>query len=149
MGGLELVGRELAGDPSDVEVDVVRGRREVDLDSDDVEPDEEAADLDPGKVGGRAVAEEPHDAGLKVGEVLVVGVAEALEVDGKAAVGGEGEGGDAGGEHPRWQAVAQEDLGERRVLVRRGQRRRGLLHRGGGARAGEEEEEEEEGRRHS
>ncbi len=149
MGGLELVGGELAGDPADVEVDVARGRREVDLDADDVEPDEEAADLDPGEAGEGAVAEDPSDAGLEVGEVLVVGVAGPPEVDGEAAVGGEGEGGDAGGEQPRRQAVAREDLGERRVLVRRrggGGRRRGLRRRGGAAE--EEEEEEEEGRRH-
>lgn len=141
MEGLEVAGGELAGDPSDVEVDEARGRGQVDLDADDVEPDEEAADLDAREVGEGAVAEDAGDAGLEVGEVLEVDVAGPREVDGEAAVVGEGEGGHGGGEDARGEAVEREELVEGRVLVRRRRRwGRGLRHRGA---TGDEEEKRE------
>ena len=80
MDGLEVGGGQPARDPPDVEVDVARRRGQVDLDADDVEPDEEAADLDALEVGEGAVAEHPRDAGREVGEVLEVDVAGPSEV---------------------------------------------------------------------
>lgn len=147
MERLEVRGGELARDPPDVEVDVARRRGQVDLDADDVEPDEEAADLDALEVGEGAVAENPRDVGLEVGEVLEVYVAGPREVDGEAAVAGEREGGDGRGEDARGQAVLREELGEGRRRRwrrrRRGGRGRRLRRRRGDA-GGEEERQEEE-----
>jgi hypothetical protein len=131
--GLEVGGGELARDPPDVEVHVSRGRGQVDLDADDVEPDEEAADLDAREVREGAVAEHPRDAGLEVGEVFEVYVAGAGQIDDEATVGGEREEGDGGGEDARGQAVEREDLREGRVLVRRRRRRRRVGKEGGAA----------------
>lgn len=164
--GLEVGGGELARDPPDVEVHVAWGRGQVNLDSDDVEPDKEATDLNARQVGEGAIAEHPGDAGLKVGEVLKVDVAGASQVHYEAAVGGKREGGDGGGEDSRGQAVQREDLGKGQVLVRwwrrregRGGRGRRILCRrrgwglaasraGGEEEDGGEEEEEESERRH-
>ena len=119
VDGLEVGGEELARDPSDVEVYVARWRGKVDLDADDVEPDEEAADLDALEVGEGAVAEDARDAGVEVGEVLEVDAAGPREVDSEVSVVGEQEDGDAGGEVAREVAIAQEDLVEGRVVLLR------------------------------
>jgi hypothetical protein len=143
--GLEVGGGELARDPPDVEVHVSRGRGQVDLDADDVEPDEEAADLDAREVREGAVAEHPRDAGLEVGEVFEVDIAGAGQVDDEATVGGEREEGDGGGEDARGQAVEREDLREGGG----GGRGRGIAcRRRSWGRAGGEEEEEESERQH-
>lgn len=131
--GLKLGNTKLAGDPADLEVDVVRGR-EVDSDFVHIKPEDELLHLYALEAGDGAVLEATGDLPVVVDKVVEVQVAGPLELHHETAVVGEGVVGDGVGE----QALGEAILGEKIV------HRRGVgLGRYVGGRDGEEEEEQE------
>ena len=83
--GFELVNVEFLVDDADLEVDAVGGRQ-IDLDLIDVEPDEEALDLNALEVGDGAIAELAGDLALVVNQVIELYVAGLRQNDDELAI---------------------------------------------------------------
>lgn len=135
--GLKLGDTKLAGDPADLEVDVVGGR-EVDSDLVHIKPEDELLHLDALEASDGAVLEDAGDLPVVVDKVVEVQVAGLLEPHHEAAVVGEGVVGDGVWE----QALGKAVLGEK-IVHQRGVGV-GRYVGGGGGRDEEEEEEVQE-----
>lgn len=85
MNGLELVNVEFLVDDADLEVDAIGGGQ-IDPDLVDVEPDEEALDLNALEVGDGAIAELAGDLALVVDQVVELHVAGLLQNDDELAI---------------------------------------------------------------
>lgn len=107
--GLKLGDTKLAGDPADLEVDVVGGW-EVDSDFVHIKPEDELLHLYALEAGDGAVFEDAGDLPVVVDKVVEVQVAGLLELHHEAAVVGEGVVGDGVGEQALGQAVLREKI---------------------------------------
>lgn len=115
MGGagadrLKLGDTKLAGNPADLEVDVV-GWREVNSDLVHIKPENELLHLDALEAGDGAVLEDARDLPVVVDKVFELQVAGLLELHHEPAVVGEGVVGDG----VREQALGEAVLGEKIV----------------------------------